>query len=162
MNKKAFTLLELLVVVLIIGILAAIALPQYRYVVEKARITEAITILKTIAEANERFYMINDRYANAYEMEKLDIEIPGEIRSGQYGWDEKRVETELFVYSPDSDGGSISDPDPVGYKALAQRKPIHTLYYLFINANNVLRCQKIAPTSAQAKLCDEINSQGHL
>lgn len=49
-NNKGFTLLELLVVVLIIGILAAVALPQYQKSVEKSRASEALIILKSLRD----------------------------------------------------------------------------------------------------------------
>ena len=74
MNKKAFTLLELLVVVLIIGILAAVAVPQYKMTVEKSHATEALSILKTIAQAQEIYFLAKGEYASAFT--DLDIDVP--------------------------------------------------------------------------------------
>lgn len=53
MNKSGFTLIELLVVVLIIGILSAVALPQYTKAVEKSRAGEALLLLKSLREQQE-------------------------------------------------------------------------------------------------------------
>lgn len=77
LNKKAFTLIELLVVVLIIAILAAIALPQYFITVEKSRASEALTLLGSIASAQERYYLATDDAAT--DLNTLDIEVPGTI-----------------------------------------------------------------------------------
>ena len=69
-----FTLIELLVVVLIIGILAAVALPQYTWVVEKSRASEALAVLKTFRDAEEVYYMANGSYAD--NPEELDVKVP--------------------------------------------------------------------------------------
>ncbi|MGN0022958.1 MAG: type IV pilin protein [Elusimicrobiaceae bacterium] len=73
MNKKGFTLIELLVVVLIIGILAAVAMPQYFKAVEKSRATEALSVLGSIAAAEERFRLASSTDAYTQSFENFDI-----------------------------------------------------------------------------------------
>ena len=54
-NRKGFTLIEMLVVVLIIGILAAVALPPYRRAVMRAKNREAMLGVRAIAQGIELY-----------------------------------------------------------------------------------------------------------
>ncbi|WP_337172632.1 prepilin-type N-terminal cleavage/methylation domain-containing protein [Gemmatimonas aurantiaca] len=62
-TRKGFTLIELLIVVVIIGILAAIAIPKFAETKEKAYITAMKSDLKNMVSGAEAFYSDNNTYA---------------------------------------------------------------------------------------------------
>ena len=61
---RAFTLIELLIVVAVIGILMAIALPSYNDYVLKGKLTEAMTVLSDLQVRQDAYYADNRVYAN--------------------------------------------------------------------------------------------------
>ena len=89
--KNGFTLLELLVVVLIIGILAAIALPQYNKVVMKANLHKGMPLVESLYEVEQLYYMNHGAYSD--DIDKLDLEVPLDASCEKWtdghvsGWD---------------------------------------------------------------------------
>jgi len=63
-GKKGFTLIELLIVVVIIGILAAIAIPKFANTKEKAYIASMKSDLRNLATAEEAYYSDKNVYSS--------------------------------------------------------------------------------------------------
>lgn len=88
--KKGFTLVEMLVVVMIIGILSSMALPNYMRSIEKSRATEAMTLLKSL---NDAVYAYSaEKSSCPPSFSKLLIEVPGTKVS------DTEVRTKYFAY----------------------------------------------------------------
>jgi prepilin-type N-terminal cleavage/methylation domain-containing protein len=64
-NNKGFTLIELLIVVVIIGILAAIAIPKFSATREKAYFAAMKSDLKNLASQQEIYYSDNYAYSSS-------------------------------------------------------------------------------------------------
>ncbi|WP_428052876.1 type IV pilin protein [Candidatus Avelusimicrobium stercoris] len=92
--RSGFTLIELLVVVLIIGILSAVALPQYTKAVEKARMTEAFSNIKTMQDNIDLYLLENGGFPT--NMPYKDIPANTELSGGQF--DENSYDTKNFSY----------------------------------------------------------------
>ena len=72
--NRGFSMIEVIVVVVVIGIMLAVALPKYNRVVEKSRQAEAFTNLANIRASQARHYAEKGEWADDWE--DLDAEEP--------------------------------------------------------------------------------------
>ena len=78
-NRRGFTLIELMIVVVIIGILAALAIPKFIKVTGKAKVSEAKTILKEIFTLEKAYFNEHDAYVafvNGAACDAIGFDLP--------------------------------------------------------------------------------------
>ena len=86
-SDQGFSLIELMVVVAVIGILTAVAVPAYLNHVLRTRQADGVHRMMDIKAAQEKFYALNDEYADTFS----DI-------SGFVSFDP--ADTSMFQFSP--------------------------------------------------------------
>lgn len=108
--NKGFTLIEMLVVVLIIGVLAAIAVPQYEASIEKSRVAEALVLMKSIADAEQRYFQANPNETTVTKQSQIaDVDLkggcwaPGKAATGAYSY-----RTRNFTYDLGGANGVVT------------------------------------------------------
>ena len=84
-RARGVTLIELVVVVAIIGIISAVALPVYRQHVAKGRRADAITALSNVVQAQERWRTNNSNYAGSLTTLFPNSTSPDVSSGGHYG-----------------------------------------------------------------------------
>ncbi|MFQ5608886.1 MAG: type IV pilin protein [Woeseiaceae bacterium] len=83
-KMRGITLMELMIVVIILGVLAAVAYPNYRDFAARAKRNEAKAALLQIATQQERFYLNNNTYTD--DMTQLGFPVTDNFvtESGSY------------------------------------------------------------------------------
>jgi prepilin-type N-terminal cleavage/methylation domain-containing protein len=73
-GQKGFTLVELAIVIVIIGVLASFGVPRFRDAVERSKAGEAMNYLSAVRSAQERYHAREGTYAD--DLTTLDVSIP--------------------------------------------------------------------------------------
>ena len=135
---RGFTLIELLVVVLIIGILAAVVVPMYQRAVYKSRFSKLMLPAKTLASANEVFFLGNGEYATTV----ASLDVGGDTAS-----------------LPDGSTVDLQDTDDASFVRLSNAEVPHARYVVYqqksANFAGATMCEAEGEDDKATWLCDK-------
>ena len=149
-SNKAFTLVEMLVVVLIIGILVAIAVPQYQKAVAKSQLATLKGLINSIVNAQEVYFLTHNKYASNFAA--LDISMPS---GGKVNTNYDTLHNEISYEKITYDWGTCQLND---YHANCHNSKVKmTLDYYYLNAKQT-PALRVCTVSGTTDLTDYRNS----
>lgn len=143
-NSKGFTLIELMTVVVIIGILAVIALPQFSKQADKARLGRAKAELKSVQKILEIYYAEHKKYPAAA------------ATSGSVNGIKNVLEDNGISWTNDA-GGTYKDPWGNGYIYMAKTAEEDIVYEIYCTGAAGWGDGNIQLKGSQLQSIDEIS-----
>jgi len=127
MNKKGFTLMELMVVVIIMAALASISYPVYTKAISKARIAEAISLVQIVREAQLRHKIMHNSYFSNFtdEHKKGKNRL---IKSGSVNVSYGKLIKDGYTVMISSASGTGEERVPNGCIVVEYRDNLFTIY----------------------------------
>ena len=87
LNKRSgFTLLEIIIVIIIVGVLASLALPRFFSTVEFSKSTESFAAMTAIRQSLERCYLAAGGNYTACALANMDIENPANSPGARFSY----------------------------------------------------------------------------
>lgn len=118
---RGFTLVELMIVVIVVGVLAGVAIPMYQLATERAKATEAVAALGSVRVAMRNYYAEHQTFVNASFVDGTQVTTGGVLEVTDVDLSGRYFSTDCYTfdgaptattYSIECDGSAAGNSAP--------------------------------------------------